>query len=222
MSCNAISTIQPTECIGNSLVKINGNFSTLHNDVCDVDSQLAGLRTIINSLSSAVAAYGASYVGTVSYYAASTAPTGWLFCNGVTVPNGTGTVQGITANFSALYNVVRDTYGTMGTVPDLRGQFIRGWDPSNSIDLSRRFGSTQQDALQGHWHDFYSSPYADGGPYLHANFDALDRAQNTKNPYANTVGYKVKDAISDGSNGTPRIGKETRPVNVALLPCIKY
>ena len=32
----------------------------------------------------------------------------------------------------------------------------------------------------------------------------------------------VQDAVTDGTNGTPRTSSETRPRNVALLPCIKY
>jgi hypothetical protein len=34
MSCTAISNIPATECIGNSLATINGNFTSLHTDVC--------------------------------------------------------------------------------------------------------------------------------------------------------------------------------------------
>lgn len=45
-------------------------------------------------------------VGTVLSYAGTTAPTGYLLCNGDTIPNGSGTVQNTTQDFSALYAVV--------------------------------------------------------------------------------------------------------------------
>ena len=54
-------------------------------------------------------------------------PTGWLVCDGSVVPNGSGTVQGVTADFSDLYTLLGTTYGTAGTLPDLQGSFIRGW-----------------------------------------------------------------------------------------------
>jgi hypothetical protein len=38
--------------------------------------------------------------GTVRSWSGATVPKGWLLCNGNTIPNGVGTVQGITANFS--------------------------------------------------------------------------------------------------------------------------
>jgi len=59
MSCSSITTIQPTECIGNSLVTINNNFNILSNDVCDVDTQINdsvrgndALYTLFNNVSS--------------------------------------------------------------------------------------------------------------------------------------------------------------------------
>jgi microcystin-dependent protein len=71
--------------------------------------------------------------GAVFHFAASTPPTGYLKANGDTVPNGTGTVQGISANFSDLYAILGSTYGAAGKLPDLRGEFVRGWaDDINS------------------------------------------------------------------------------------------
>lgn len=64
---------------------------------------------------------GGSPVGSVVMYAGSTAPSGWLICNGDTIPNGVNTVQGVTANFSALYAIVGSLYGSAGKLPDLRG-----------------------------------------------------------------------------------------------------
>ena len=45
-------------------------------------------------------------VGTVIWYAGSTAPAGYLKANGDAIANGSGTTQSITADFSALYAIV--------------------------------------------------------------------------------------------------------------------
>jgi microcystin-dependent protein len=57
-------------------------------------------------------------------YAASTAPTGWLLCDGSAVSRTT---------YAALFAVISTTWGsgdgsTTFNVPDLRGQFLRGFD----------------------------------------------------------------------------------------------
>lgn len=64
--------------------------------------------------------------GSVVMHAGSTAPDGWLLCNGEQLPNGVGTVQGKEADFSALYTMLGTTYGAEGELPDCRGIFIRG------------------------------------------------------------------------------------------------
>ncbi len=65
-------------------------------------------------------------VGTIQIYAGTTAPTGWLLCNGDTVPNGSGTVQSVTANYAALYAVLSTTYGSAGKLPDMQGRMPIG------------------------------------------------------------------------------------------------
>ena len=52
-------------------------------------------------------------VGTVLSYAGTTAPANYLICNGDTVPNGTGTIQGLTRDFSALYGAIGATLPNM-------------------------------------------------------------------------------------------------------------
>jgi microcystin-dependent protein len=64
--------------------------------------------------------------GTITMFSGSTAPDGWLICSGDQLPNGTGTVQGKTADFSALYAIVSSNYDAAGRLPDCRGIFVRG------------------------------------------------------------------------------------------------
>lgn len=149
-----------------------------------------------------LAAGAAVPIGAVFHFASSSAPTGYLKCNGDTLPNGSGTVQGITADFAALYAVVGSTYGSAGKLPDLRGEFVRGWDDSRGVDTGRTIGSAQTDALKSHNHTV-TDLYNGGGGGLGgggANTGTVSTTQTTS---------------STGDT-------ETRPRNIALLACIKY
>jgi len=136
-------------------------------------------------------------IGAVFHFAASTAPIGYLKCNGDTVTNGVGTVQSVTANFSALYAVLSSPYGSPGKLPDLRGEFIRGWHHSRGIDSGRVFGASQSDDFKSHNHN------------VPANGSGASAAQAS----GNGIG-----TYPTGFTG----GTETRPRNIALLACIKY
>jgi len=79
---------------------------------------------------------GSSPTGTVVMFAGAAAPIGWLICNGDTIPNGMGTVQGVTADFSSLYAILAGNYGSSsGTykLPDMRGIFPTGAGTSAGV-----------------------------------------------------------------------------------------
>lgn len=145
--------------------------------------------------------------GAVFWFAASAAPTGYLKANGAAVSR---------ATYAALFAVIGTTYGagdgsTTFNLPNLLGEFIRGWDDGRGVDPARVFGSSQEDAFQGHFHGWRQFPALGGG------------SGNT--PLAQPGGSIRSDIVtgplSDGVNGTPRTASETRPRNVALLACIK-
>ncbi|MDD3012628.1 MAG: phage tail protein [Candidatus Gastranaerophilales bacterium] len=97
---------------------------------------------------------------------------------------------------------------TTFNIPDLRGEFIRGWDDARGIDASRVFGSAQSDMVGPHTQTL-TLPHLGGcdpGPV--GNYWALG---NTSWGAGNTT------ATIDAMSAT-----ETRPRNIALLPCIKY
>ena len=154
-------------------------------------------------------------VGAVFHLATSTIPIGYLKCNGNVVPNGTGTVQGVTANFSALHAVLGAAYGAAGTLPDLRGEFVRGFDDGRGIDTSRAMGSSQLDQLQGHWHSTNSGYTGSTGAPYNVPLAGTGGDATNVTMYARTI-------VTNGANGAPRIGSETRSRNVALMPVIKY
>jgi microcystin-dependent protein len=144
--------------------------------------------------------------GTVIWFAANSAPTGYLAANGASVS---------TSTYAALFAVIGYTYGGAGAafnLPDLRGTFIRGVDNSRGVDPSRVFGSTQLDAFQGHIHGWRRFPANGGG----SGNTPLAQAGGT---ILNTI---VTGPDTDGVNGTPRTASETRPRNIALLGCIKF
>jgi phage-related tail fiber protein len=76
--------------------------------------------------------------GSIMAYSAQTVPAGYLECDGSTLD---------TTQYADLFNTIAYTYGGSGAsfnIPDLRGEFIRGWDNSRGIDSGRTFGSSQQ------------------------------------------------------------------------------
>ncbi|EFU7177561.1 tail fiber protein [Escherichia coli] len=73
-------------------------------------------------------------VGIPVPWPSATPPTGWLKCNG--------------APFSAEeYPELAKVYPT-NKLPDLRGEFIRGWDDGRDVDSGRALLSEQLDAMQ--------------------------------------------------------------------------
>ena len=135
--------------------------------------------------------------GAIQAFARNTAPTDWLAADGSAVSRTT---------YAALFAAIGTTFGsgdggTTFNVPDLRGEFIRGWDNGRGIDSGRSFGSAQDDELEAHTH--FSGLYGPRG----ASGDAVTFATTDS-------GYP---AINTGSTG----GGETRPRNIALLYCIK-
>ena len=193
-----------------------------------------------------VAGHGFTPAGTVIWYAGNTAPTGYLKANGDSIPNGAGTVQGISADYSGLYAIVG------ASLPDLRGEFIRGWDDGRNIDGSRGIRSTQSQQAESHTH--VATTGTDGAhthtatiaedthdhdlPDLHQGVgwgSEMQKGDAASNPITTTKtetdAHTHTISIHDNnSTHTHNIavqnqvggGTETRPRNVALLACIKY
>lgn len=143
--------------------------------------------------------------GAVMHYAMQTAPDGWLVCNGAAVSRLT---------YPALFAAIGITYGagdgaTTFKLPDLRGEFIRGWDGGRGVDGGRAFGTLQAESFKSHAHDFnefkqYSFDSTGG-----AGIVGIDSGGGTP------AGSRAGGIFATG-------GTETRPRNVALLACIKY
>lgn len=89
-----------------------------------------------------------SMTGMVAPFAMPAAPAGWLKCNGATVSRKT---------FAQLFDRIGTRYGagdgvTTFGLPDLRGEFVRGWDDARGLDPSRGLGSVQAGQNASHVH----------------------------------------------------------------------
>ncbi|EIR8446218.1 TPA: phage tail protein [Escherichia coli] len=79
-------------------------------------------------------------VGVPVPWPSATPPTGWLKCNGA-------------AFSSEMYPGLAKAYPT-NKLPDLRGEFIRGWDDGRSADAGRTILSAQGDAIRNIYGEF--------------------------------------------------------------------
>ena len=185
---------------------------------------------------------GFNPVGTVIWFAGSTAPTGYLKCNGDAIPNGTGNVQSVSSNFSALYAIVGSK------LPDIRGEFIRGIrDGRSGIDetgVTAHTGSggptftttgilrTQTDLNKTHTHTADSDVH-EGDGHSHTGSVAAARGVGGTTGSGDThpkIGDSNRDfTTAENTTGitvqtgiTAEGGTEARPRNIALLACIKY
>jgi len=157
-------------------------------------------------------------------------PQGWLVCNGANVPIN---------DYQALYNVIGLQYSNSPpsgffTLPDLRGEFIRGWDGGRGIDTGRGFGSGQKGTAvsfntartDGQVHGMSAganSATATNG--IAAAEVGADFITNGNTVYAGVVANAI--ATSNINSGNWMItddwgGGVSRPRNVALQYLIKY
>jgi microcystin-dependent protein len=147
--------------------------------------------------------------GSIIWHSASTAPTGYVKANGANLSRST---------YAALFAVIGTTYGvgdgsTTFAVPDLRGEFPRGWDDGRGIDSGRAIGTAQAQAIESHLHA-YTTAYSLGNGV--AGFDGTAITGNSA-----VASYTAHAAIPPQNTGSTG-GTETRPRNIALLACIKF
>lgn len=162
--------------------------------------------------------------GAVMHFAMLSAPTGWLKANGATVSRTT---------YADLFAAIGTLFGagdgsTTFKLPDLRGEFVRSWDDSRSVDAGRTLGSAQAAAMLDHTH---SGTTSSDGSHTHALTGvtgagatvgiAIDtRAPISAAAYIASAGAHTH-TITTG-NPSAGGGAETRPRNIALLACIKH
>lgn len=156
-------------------------------------------------------------IGVVAPLPSTGVPYGWALCDGSTFNKtvyallfaAIGTIHGEPVLSGATFNI-----------PDYRGRFLRGWadatgrDPDASSRTAmnangltgNNLGTLQTDAFQGHRHALYGrvsviSNSSTGQVLMN------DGAQTT------LLNSTAREATTDGSHGTPRLGTDTRPLN---------
>lgn len=107
-------------------------------------------------------------------------------------------------------------------LPESRGEFLRGWDHGRGVDAGRAIGSMQLDSLQG----FRMETMRTKAGTAWGNDDAGAGDPGVGPPLGTvTPGTRPRNLtgafVSDGVNGVPRIGSETRSRSLAVMWCIK-
>jgi hypothetical protein len=182
---------------------------------------------------SASHAFSASYapvtgdtvpIGTIMAFASTTVPNNWLECNGEAK---------LTSSFLELYAAIinndgtssfgylsdafgnRDASGSYFKLPDLRGEFLRGWDNSRGVDPSRIFGTLQTSSIESHGHKAYVGG-SDG------TVSSRRAALQTVNSGHSGVAASYETAIPSIPFIQATGINETRPRNISVMWCIKY
>ncbi|EHX2154230.1 phage tail-collar fiber domain-containing protein [Escherichia coli] len=129
-----------------------------------------------------------------------TPPSGWLKCNGA-------------AFDKAKYPKLAIAYPS-GNLPDLRGEFLRGWDDGRGVDSGRSLLSAQSDSIQNIVGSFgrtqlfkdtvYTGPFRQDGMIL-----SLGLTPSTEG------GYGAANWTFDASRAV-RTATETRARNIAF------
>ena len=135
-------------------------------------------------------------VGVPVPWPSATPPTGWLKCNG--------------APFSAEeYPELAKAYPT-NKLPDLRGEFIRGWDDGRGVDTGRGILSAQGDAIRNitGWFGAHATVVAKP-PFV--KFSAPEIAENV-----GVGGGSTRDAVKLDLSLSVPTASENRPRSIAF------
>lgn len=192
----------------NTIADLNELWPLSGDDVSAGDDHLRTIKNVLKkdvaSLAYVLSALKTAFVGQVFFHAGTTAPTGSLICDGSEVPVEYADLRQMFSDDGNPYGV-----GVNGgpNVPDLRGEFIRGWDDGRSVDPGRSLGSFQNWQVGPHIHNYRISRAYDVD--RDNGTSRIGRGQN-----AFVANNKSGDILSNG-------GTESRPRNIALLACIR-
>ncbi|POW59025.1 phage tail protein [Candidatus Pantoea alvi] len=132
-------------------------------------------------------------VGVPVPWPSATPPAGWLKCNGA-------------AFTAAQYPKLAQVYPSL-KLPDLRGEFIRGWDDGRGVDSGRALLTVQADELRSHNHRLineYGTPSTNFIAFTDQNSEGVDGGLRE--------GSRAWTYITMEKTG----GSETRPHNIAF------
>tara|TARA_R100000697_G_scaffold5344_1_gene10698 strand:+ start:3918 stop:5033 length:1116 start_codon:yes stop_codon:yes gene_type:complete len=169
--------------------------------------------------------------GSVFCIAVASVPTGYLECNGAAVDRTT---------FAALFAVIGTQYGTGNgsttfNLPDLRGEFVRGFDNGRGVDVGRSIATFQIDDNKQHSH--IASTTTTVSPHDH-QVDTLNEFDSQHGTWSTGSGFRQehrsgtfrKPLTSDtttSASSTTSISNSgssggSRPRNIAMMYIIKF
>ena len=162
----------------------------------------------------------ANFTGMIAPFAMTSAPTGWLTCDGTAVSRTT---------YSDLFTAIGTTWGSGDgsstfNLPDLRGAFLRGTGSHGTSNMANgndfagpAVGSFENDSFQGHAHNIRGDEIGSGSNMIDSLGGDASGVQSIfeAQPGGDSGYYEVD------SNGFPRHGDETRPFNAGINYCIK-
>ena len=146
-------------------------------------------------------------VGQVCHFAQTTAPSGFILCDGSAISRTT---------YSLLFAEISTNYGvgdgsTTFNLPNLLGEFIRGWDNAEGNDPDAASRTDRGDGTTGD---------VVGAKQTH-NIDAHTHDATTQQEGTGGAGFCPGSGAGASDITTQSTGgNETRPRNVGLLPAI--
>ena len=175
--------------------------------------------------------------GSVHLMASTTPPSGYLKCNGAAVSRTT---------YADLFAEIGTAFGagdgsSTFNLPDLRGEFVRGWDDSRGVDSGRSFATTQSSQNKQHNHSASSTSSISPSSHNHVfpgddqfanannvggwtnrtsgsfNYDAKSQSGNGKVYLTSDASLSVSTSVTVNNDG----GSEARPRNIAMMYVIK-
>ncbi|ELL6583960.1 tail fiber protein [Escherichia coli] len=150
-------------------------------------------------------------VGVPVPWPSATPPAGWLKCNGA-------------AFSSEMYPKLAKAY-PINKLPDLRGEFIRGWDDGRGIDSGRSILSEQGYATEDHAHGLPSKSTVATDSSINFYFDeawatsgntGVIRWGNTSDAGLPAPNYGTFKTYKQSVANLGTAGLETRPRNIAF------
>lgn len=144
-------------------------------------------------------------IGTVAMWGNSSLPTGWIEMNGQS---------------TSAYSELAAIYGS--TLPDLRGEFVRGWDNGRGVDSGRTLKGFQNHQLQSivgsvglHGTNSATTITSTSGVFYSSGSNSAYHTNEA------TPGATSLKNIKFDSSRVANSGSETRPRSIALMYIVK-
>lgn len=171
-------------------------------------------------------------VGTIVAFGGTTAPAGWLLCDGASL-----SVSLHPELYAAIANNFGGIVNSTFNLPDMRGRFLRGVDGGAGLDIDKNYrtamvvggntgnnvGSVQDDAIQNHVHVIPSPAPGDYGLIQRTTSSSNNKTTGSSDNGGRGTEPNVVDAPGGGwTGGCWDCLSETRPNNINVNYIIKY